>query len=82
VRPATTDAPLLAVGRGGKASLADTEEFILFVRGKACDLVHPVITPRFLPTCSEPLLCGLGALAAKYQVRGGRRLMQFSGFFG
>ena len=29
-------------------------------------IVHPVITPRFIPTCSLPLLRGLGKLAAKY----------------
>ncbi|KAJ3733350.1 hypothetical protein DFJ43DRAFT_1131390 [Lentinula guzmanii] len=28
-------------------------------------LVHPVITPRFVPTCSDELLHGLGALSAE-----------------
>lgn len=32
-------------------------------------LVQPVITPRFLPSCTDELLSGLGALAAKYQCR-------------
>ncbi|KAH9936536.1 Metallo-dependent hydrolase [Fomitopsis serialis] len=37
--------------------------------GEQDALVHPVITPRFVPTCTLPLLHGLGALAAKYDVR-------------
>ena len=48
-------------------SLADTEQWL-------CDtidrfqLVKPAITPRFIPTCTSPLLEGLGKLAEKYQV--------------
>ena len=56
-------------------SLADTEEFI--VRTKAANaalklpagsppIVAPVVTPRFLPTCTPELLRGLGALAEKH----------------
>jgi len=30
--------------------------------------VSPVITPRFLPTCTKELLSGLGKLAAKHSV--------------
>ncbi|KAJ5691940.1 guanine deaminase [Penicillium macrosclerotiorum] len=29
-------------------------------------LVKPIVTPRFAPTCTEPALSGLGALAASY----------------
>ena len=32
-------------------------------------LVEPVITPRFVPTCSDTLLCGLGELAASHGLR-------------
>lgn len=32
-------------------------------------LVEPVITPRFVPTCSDALLHGLGALAKETGVR-------------
>ena len=56
-------------------SLVDTEEFI--VRTKAANaalklpagsppIVAPVVTPRFLPTCTPELLRGLGALAEKH----------------
>jgi guanine deaminase len=54
------------------SSLADTETFIQFCRREfpptknRTSIVHPVITPRFIPTCSLPLLQGLGKLAAKY----------------
>ncbi|KAF8919071.1 Metallo-dependent hydrolase [Mucidula mucida] len=32
-------------------------------------IVEPVVTPRFVPTCSDDLLVGLGALAASHNVR-------------
>jgi guanine deaminase len=32
-------------------------------------LVEPIITPRFIPTCSDELLHGLGHLAAQENVR-------------
>ncbi len=31
-----------------------------------CETARPILTPRFAPTCSFPLLQGLGALAKKY----------------
>ena len=49
-------------------SLKDTESFIQYVRSLDSTLVQPVITPRFIPTCSVPLLEGLGELARKYDV--------------
>ncbi|KAJ2652791.1 hypothetical protein IWW40_000904 [Coemansia sp. RSA 1250] len=52
-------------------SLEQTEEFVQAVLGtdKADDasvLVKPIITPRFVPTCSRECLEGLGKLAQKY----------------
>lgn len=35
----------------------------------ATDLVEPVITPRFVPTCSDELLTGLGQLAKEKNSR-------------
>lgn len=32
-------------------------------------LVHPVLTPRFVPSCSDELLKGLGTLAKEHNVR-------------
>jgi guanine deaminase len=49
-----------------KTGTADTRAFIEYVRampGNAAGLVQPVITPRFIPSCTDNLLHGLGALA-------------------
>lgn len=53
-----------------QASIDATEQFIEALQhlpGNSNGLVHPVITPRFIPTCSDQALAGLGALAQKYQ---------------
>ncbi|MED5017772.1 guanine deaminase [Paenibacillus chibensis] len=50
-------------------ALADTEEFILAVKELAKTTkqgVYPVVTPRFIPSCTDEALKGLGQLAAKY----------------
>lgn len=50
-------------------ALADTEEFILAVKELAKSVkqgVYPVVTPRFIPSCTDEALKGLGELAAKY----------------
>ncbi|MDR7236905.1 guanine deaminase [Neobacillus drentensis] len=52
-----------------QTALADTEEFILAVNKLAKRVkqgVYPVVTPRFIPSCSDDALKGLGELAAKY----------------
>ena len=36
--------------------------------GKKYDRIKPIITPRFIPSCSKELLQGLGKLAKDYQV--------------
>jgi guanine deaminase len=44
----------------------DTREFIRYVHalsGNEAGLVKPVITPRFIPSCTDALLAGLGRLA-------------------
>lgn len=48
-------------------SIIDTEDIILRYKDKST-LVKPIITPRFVPTCSGPLLEGLGNLAKKYEI--------------
>ncbi|MEH7342967.1 guanine deaminase [Bacillus sp. JJ1532] len=52
-----------------KTALADTEEFILAVKELAKSTkqgVYPVVTPRFIPSCTDEALKGLGELAEKY----------------
>lgn len=48
-------------------SIVETEEIILEYRNKS-DLVKPIITPRFVPTCSVELMKGLGKLATNHGV--------------
>lgn len=48
-------------------SIKDTEEIIIEYGDKS-KFVKPIITPRFIPTCSEELLKGLGDLAIKYNI--------------
>jgi len=54
------------------SSLDTTETFIKYCyetfrpEDGRTGIVHPVITPRFIPTCSWELLTGLGELARKY----------------
>ncbi len=48
------------------AATADTRALIDFIRampGNESGLVRPVITPRFVPACTDALLDGFGALA-------------------
>ncbi|WP_136608724.1 guanine deaminase [Paenibacillus dokdonensis] len=52
-----------------RTALADTEEFILAVQQLAQSTkqgVYPVVTPRFIPSCTDDALKGLGELANKY----------------
>lgn len=52
-----------------ESALADTEEFIIAVQELAKTTkqgVYPVVTPRFIPSCTDEGLQGLGELAAKY----------------
>lgn len=50
-------------------ALVDTEAFIIAVKELAKTTkqgVYPVVTPRFIPSCTDAGLKGLGELAAKY----------------
>lgn len=49
-----------------EGAVADTRELIEYVRsmrGNESALIRPVITPRFIPSCSDELLARLGALS-------------------
>ncbi|WP_207696064.1 guanine deaminase [Enterococcus sp. DIV0212c] len=53
------------------AALAETELFIqevMELNKQTPQGVYPVVTPRFIPSCTDDSLKGLGALAAKYDV--------------
>lgn len=54
-----------------QSAIEETEAFILAVKKMGEGIqqgVYPVVTPRFVPSCSEQALAGLGALAQKYDV--------------
>lgn len=47
-------------------SILETEEILIEYKDKS-ELVKPIITPRFAPTCTEGLLEALGSLAIKHK---------------
>ncbi|KRM12764.1 guanine deaminase [Paucilactobacillus suebicus] len=54
-----------------KQALLSTEEFIFAInelQAKNGGTLVPVITPRFVPSCTDELLAGLGKLAQKYDL--------------
>lgn len=48
-------------------SISETEAWLSEVRDKY-ERTKPILTPRFVPTCSEKLLSALGDMAARYGV--------------
>lgn len=50
-----------------RTSIVDTEEIIKEYMNKS-SLVRPIVTPRFIPTCSEELLESLAGLAIDYKI--------------
>ena len=49
-------------------SLKETEEWILESQKRGYKNTKPIITPRFVPTCSDSLLNGLGEIQEKYNL--------------
>lgn len=61
------NAPDYYIEKSASASLADTESLIQYVNSKdQSGLLKPIITPRFVGTCTGELMRGLGDLANKY----------------
>lgn len=48
-------------------SLEETKRFIEEVKRLNCD-IRPIITPRFVPSCTDELMKGLGKLAEEYRL--------------
>lgn len=44
-------------------SIEGTKEFVSYVQAKCSDLLNPVVTPRFAPTCSMALMRELGSIS-------------------
>jgi len=49
-------------------NLNNTEKLIIHCQSKNVNLITPIITPRFVPTCTDELMKGLSELAKKYNV--------------
>ncbi len=57
--------------KDSKTSIEATKKFIdavLALQGTYKQKVYPIITPRFIPTCTDESLKGLGELAKKYDI--------------
>ncbi len=52
-----------------QSGIADSRTSIEQIQALRSDLVQPIITPRFIPACSDELLTGLSQLAAETGVR-------------
>ncbi|KAJ0411831.1 hypothetical protein ATCC90586_002984 [Pythium insidiosum] len=63
------NAPQSYMSPSTEQCLIDAETFIQWTLAKRNELIQPVVTPRFVPTCTPELLKGLGELAEKYRVR-------------
>lgn len=51
-----------------EASVAATKQFVSSITELNSDLVRPIITPRFVPSCSRELMSQLGGLAAQHNI--------------
>jgi guanine deaminase len=61
-----TQCPEYYRDKSADSALADTQAFLQYVRAmpsNASQLIQPVITPRFIPSCTDSLLAALGRLA-------------------
>ena len=55
--------------RGARLMLCDLDEPALSdLAGELGALVRPVVTPRFVPTCSQELMEGLGDIATRHEL--------------
>ncbi len=52
---------------GAKESLEATEKWICETQSRFAN-TYPILTPRFVPTCTDELLAGLGRLSEQYKV--------------
>jgi guanine deaminase len=62
------NSPDFYIEESASKSLSDTEDFINYTLGLKDSTVTPVITPRFVPSCTKDLLHGLGELANTYSL--------------
>ncbi len=66
----TTQCPDYYRDESTERGLQQSEASIQFIRqldGNQASLVKPILTPRFIPSCTDNMLQGLGELANRYQ---------------
>lgn len=57
------DSPDYYIEKGAEEALKNEREFLrLFGHTEKTDLVHPILTPRFVPTCSMTVMKGLAEI--------------------
>ena len=54
--------------KSAASSLEETEKFITGANSKNFKNTYPILTPRFVPTCSSELLSGLGKLSKQHKI--------------
>ena len=59
------NAPDILCEENAGISLEETEKWIEKT-SERYNNVKPILTPRFVPSCSDELLCGIGKLQKKY----------------
>ena len=62
------NAPEYLNEKTAEQSLKNTVEWLEKVKQKNFKNVKPILTPRFTPTCSDELMCGLGDIAKEQNV--------------
>jgi len=62
------NSPDFYVEESANASAAETLAFVQEMMAKASDRILPVITPRFVPTCTPELMGQLGDIAKTYDI--------------
>lgn len=59
------NSPEILCESSAEASLEETERWLSEIKGRY-RYTKPILTPRFIPSCSDALMRGLGAMAASY----------------
>lgn len=62
------NSPEFLCERDARVSYEDTKDWIKQVKGNNFKNTGPILTPRFVPTCTSELLAGLNDLQKKYQL--------------
>ena len=62
------NSPDFYVEESAGTSAAETVAFVQEMLARASDRILPVVTPRFVPTCTSELMGKLGDIAKEYDI--------------